>query len=138
MILFVRKIPSNTLPSELHDFVGPALKGGLFLRSGRILKAGILMIRNERTKWVEYHGYVHVESDKAGLRAIRKLNGKFFKNRVVIVREYKFRSWHNDPRLNNEHASPKNMERRIKDRRRGNIVVIDNEIIALQSLDTHK
>lgn len=131
MIIFIRKIPSNTLPSELHDFVGLALKAGLFFRSGRILGSGILVIQNHDTQTAEYHGYLHVDLEYAGRRAIKKLNGKKFKNRMVIVREYKLRNWHND-RRQNESQSDGFPERRIKDRRRSNIIVTNKNQMAFE------
>lgn len=125
MILFIRKIPFNTLPSELHDFVGPALKGGLFFQSGRILKAGILISHDKASEKIQFHGYVHIDSEKVGWRAIKKLNGKRFKNRLVIVREYKNRSWHNDRRLDALYVPQEILDKRVKDRRRGNAIDLD-------------
>ncbi len=119
MILFIRNIPSTSLISELHDFVESALKKPFFFRSGRVLKCEILVIQDKRTKAYEFHGLVHVNSDKAGRRAIRQLTGKRFKNKFVVVREYAVRSWHNDRRLKYGPASEKNANKRLSERRRG-------------------
>ncbi len=100
MIIFVRNIPANSQISELQAFVASAVKRNFFFRSGRVLKSEILVMQDMRTKAYEFHGMVHVDSDLAGARAIQQLKGRRFKNKLVMVREYKFRSWHNDRRLN--------------------------------------
>lgn len=131
MILFVRRIPASTLPSELYDFINPALKSGLFIRTGRILGAGILVLEDKYNQMLEFHGYVVVDFDQAGLRAIRRLKGKQFKGRSVIVREYKYRNLQNDRRLNND-KTQRVVERRTKDRRRGNVIEVTKNLKLLE------
>ena len=119
MILFIRNIPANSHPGELEHYVSGAVKRSFFFRSGKILKCEILVLQDKRTKAFEFHGMVHVDSDKAGERAIQQLKGKRFKNKLVMVREYRFRSWHNDRRLRHGKVTDKIMEKRFSDRRRG-------------------
>jgi hypothetical protein len=117
MILFFRNIPAETHPSELKGYVMPALEGGLFSRSGRILRAEIIIMRDKTTKKLEYHGLVHVDSDQAGKRAIKKLNEKPFKNMTIFVREYFNRNRKNDPRSTQKTVPKDIINKRIQDRR---------------------
>ncbi len=128
MIIFVRNIPANSHPSELQQYVASAVKRNFFFRSGKILKCEILVLQDKRTKVLEFHGMVHVDSDRAGERAIQQLKGRRFKNKLVIVREYKCRSWHNDRRLRHEGVALTVSEKRLTDRRRGQGVEIIKDI----------
>ena len=133
MILFIRKLPANTLPSELHHFVNPALKGGLFRPSGSVTKAELLMLRDTRDNTLEFHGLVHIDSEAAGRRAIKLLNGKRLKGRPVTVREYaEQRFWQNDVRFSHANCSAPQSERRQADRRRGKYLQRLNNIADLK------
>ena len=129
MIIFIRKIPANTKLSELIAFIEPAVKGGLFRKGGVIRDARILALRDLRLRTLEFHGLVTIEPDKAALRAIKKLKGKRFKGKFVVIRQYFQRDWHNDPR-NQSHVArnPNGLERRITDRRRGKDLEILEDI----------
>lgn len=128
MILFVRNIPVNTHISELQQYVTSGVKRSFPFRSGRVLKAEILVIQDKRTKAFEFHGLVFVDSDKTGQRAIQKLKGKRFKNKLVLVREYHHRTWHNDRRFKQEHVPNKFIEKRVTDRRRGSGVEVFKDL----------
>jgi hypothetical protein len=118
MILFLRRIPANTHPDEMQDFVEQALKGGIFSKSGSVIKAEIIAVRDKYTKSVEFHGLVHLDSDKSGQRALKKLKGKPFKNKHILVKEYKHRTWHNDSRINYKNTPQDILNKRVGDRRR--------------------
>ena len=125
MILFVRNIPKNTSSAELREFVEPTLKGRFFFskNAGRIIKTEILLIQDKSKKLSEYHGLIYLDSDTALKHALRKLRGKPFKNRRLLLREYNLRSWRNDQRLNRQ--IPKEIaDRRLYDRRRGDNIEI--------------
>ena len=129
MIIFIRKIPTNTKLSEIIAFVEPAVKGGLFRKGGVIKGAKILALRDVRLKTVEFHGLVNVEPEKEALRVIKKLKGQRFKGKFVVIRQYHQRNWHNDKRqsqlgIDDAHS----MERRITDRRRGKYLEIIEDI----------
>lgn len=128
MIIFVKNIPANSQTSELQHYVESAVKRHFFFRSGRVLKCEVLVLQDKRTKVFEFHGLVHVDSDKAGQRALQKLKGKRFKNKLVVVREYKFRSWHNDRRLRQDSVPDTITEKRLADRRRGQGVEVIKDI----------
>lgn len=115
MIIFLRKIPVTTKIRELIDFVEPALKGGLFKKSGKIMEAKILAMQDTRYKALEFHGLISVEPDVAALRAIKRLKGQRFKGRLVVVRQYFHRDWHNDPRQHQNQT----VTQHLSDRRRG-------------------
>lgn len=120
MILFIRKIPANTKLSELIGFVEPTVKGGLFRRSGVIRDAKILALRDLKLRTLEFHGLVTVEPDNVAVRVIKKLKGKRFKGKFVVIRQYFQRDWHNDPRQHHQGGGAKvGFERRKADRRRG-------------------
>jgi len=117
MILFIRGVPESTKISELRDFVSPALVNRMRLVNGKVLKSEVLILQDKKTKLVEFHGLVTVDSEKAGHLAIKKLNGDLFKGRRVVVREYVQRSWKNDRREN--HAEKVDPPLKISGRRRG-------------------
>lgn len=117
MIIFIRGISESTKKSELFDFVSPALVNRLRLVNGKVIKAEILILQDRKTKLVEFHGLVTVDSEKAGRLAIKKLNGSLFKGKHVVVREYIERSWKNDRREN--HAEKVDPPLSISGRRRG-------------------
>lgn len=120
MILFIRKIPASSKLSDLIEFVEPAIKGGLFRRAGAIINVRILALRDVRLRTVEFHGLVTIEPDVVALKAIKKLKGRRFKGKFVIVRQYFQRDWHNDLRQPHQaRAGLQERERRVADRRRG-------------------
>ncbi len=127
MILFLRKIPANTKLAEISDFVSPALKGGLFRKSGRIVKIEILALHDVRLNAHEFHGLVTVEPDSAGFRAIKLLKGRRFKDKLILVRQYVHRSWHNDPRQSHKRFNIHD-ERRKSDRRRGKYLEVISDL----------
>lgn len=127
MILFLRKIPANTKLAEISAFVAPALKGGLFRKSGRIVKIEILALHDIRLNAHEFHGLVTVEPDSAGLRAIKLLKGRRFKDKLIIVRQYVHRSWHNDPRQSHKRFNI-GEEQRKADRRRGKYLEVISDL----------
>lgn len=115
MIIFLRGIPASTKLSELLEFVGPAIKGGLFRKSGRVVNVKILELQDRRYKALEFHGLITVEPDAVAARAIKRLKGQRFKGKLVVVRQYFQRDWHNDPRQNHNIT----VTQHLSDRRRG-------------------
>jgi hypothetical protein len=128
MIIFLRKIPVNTKYQEISDFVAPALKGGLFKRSGRMVKAEILGLKDTRLNTVEFHALVTIEPDSVGFRAIKMLKGRRFKDKLIVIRQYFFRSWQNDPRQRYQTLSPGILEKRKADRRRSKDIEVIKDI----------
>lgn len=118
MIIFLRKIPATTKLSEIEDFVSPALKGFLFGTIGRIEKIEILVLQDKLLNTIEFHGLVTIDPERAAKRVIKKLKGRRFKGKQIIIRQYYQRNWHNDPRMHAEQRGT-HSERRKADRRRG-------------------
>ena len=119
MIIFLRNIPSNTRYKDISAFVEPALKGGLFGRPGKITKIELLPLKDARLKSEEFHALVTVEPDGVGFRALKLLKGKRFKDKLIVVRQFVHRNWHNDSRHNHQPLPSNVLERRLFDRRRG-------------------
>jgi len=133
MIVILRRIPSSTTKHEIINFLAPALKGGLFKQSGHIENINILVLKDNRKHTLEYHGIVTIDSDAAASRAIKLLNRKTFKNRAILVREYFYRSWHNDPRVNMHQWNEELAEKRKGNRRRARLEIITEESIKFSS-----
>lgn len=118
MIIFLRNIPGDTSRSEIVEFVTPAIKTWWFRKKGEIVKVEMLCLRNTYNKLTEYHGLVHIKPDLAAQRAIKKLNGKFFRGKRILVRQYFIRSG-TDRRSQQQNVSPEILDkRRIPTRRR--------------------
>lgn len=128
MIIFLRKIPANTKYNEISEFITPGLKGGLFRRSGRIIKVEILGLKDTRLNTVEFHALVTVEPDAAGFRALKVLKGRRFKDKLIVIRQYVFRSWQNDPRQRYQTLAPGVLEKRKADRRRSKDLEVIKDI----------
>jgi hypothetical protein len=120
MIIIVKHIQANTHKNELLEYVAPVLKRSFPFKSGRIVKTEILALRDRRTDQYEYHGLIVIEPERSGRIALIKLKGKRFNNKLVIVKEYRNRDWHNDRRVKHVHNSAEIIQKRIGDRRRGN------------------
>lgn len=127
MILIIKNIHPDTQISEIQEYVAPVLKRNFPFKSGKLMRAEILMLRDKRTKAMEFHGLVFIEPEKLGLRALIKLKGKRIHNKLVSVKEYVHRDWHNDRRVNHHNPSATMIQKRIGDRRRGqNIEIVKN------------
>lgn len=128
MIVFIRNIPGDTLRNEIVDFVQPAIKGGLFRAKGEIKKIEMLALKDKNINLTEYHALVHIEPDAVALRAIRKLHGQRFRNKLVTVRQYFFRNRKNDRRLRLKAVSAEIKEKRKNPDRRRDLEVIEGAI----------
>ncbi|MFK5948500.1 MAG: RNA-binding protein [Methylococcales bacterium] len=129
MILILRRIAKNASDQEIIDFLEPALKGNFLKKTGQIESINRLVLKDNRRKTIEYHALVAIDSDATAKRAIKKLHRKPFKNRVIIVREYFYRSWHNDPRVNMHQWNEELVDKRKGNRRRRRLEVVNEESI---------
>lgn len=127
MRIIIKKLPANTLLVEIKTFVAPALKRFFPFKSGQIQNIKLLVLKDLQTHEYEFYGLIDIIPDKAGLRAIIKLKNQRIKNKPVLVRQYFERDWHNDRRLHAAGASPKILERRMGERRRGaRLEIVEN------------
>lgn len=136
MILFIRRIPKGTLPSELREWVMPALQGSLFAKSALVEKVEILAIQDQEKGSIEFHGLIHIDSEQAGLRAIKRLRGQRIKGMPVQVREYQQRDWHRDRRLQQTTVSDNIVQQRRGDRRRRGTVIATTNIASIMDIFT--
>lgn len=118
MIIILKNIPATTTNNDIEDFIKPAIKGGLLIKSGRIERISILVQKDGKTDKSECHGLVTITPDFVAIKAIKKLNRKRINGRNILVLEYRIRSWHNDPRLNRDQLVEATDNRRKGDRRR--------------------
>ena len=139
MIVFLRRIPANTRKRDIVDFIKPVLKGGLLQKSGRIEEIKMLVFKDTQTKIMEYHCLVTIDSDAVANRVIKKLNRKVFKGKHITVREYFYRSWHNDPRIKMHEMNEELANKRQGNRRQARLeAVTDVSIEFISSKDFHR
>lgn len=136
MILFLRKIPTHSNESDIRRLLQPAIKHGLFRQKGNIIDIDILRLKDLRTSLVEQHGLVMVDSDSTGQHVLKKLRGALLNGRRIMIREYRLRSYQNDPRLNSMPLSSKLQEKRQGDRRRNSNQIQRLQTHAVDFLDT--
>jgi len=125
MILFLKCISGQTRYRDIVAFIEPAMKVSLFGKKGTIEQIKILHLKDSRTNISEFHGLVTIEPEVVAKRVLKRLNRKKFLDKHIVVREYSQRDWHNDPRLNDDSLKSTKHEKRITDRRRRNIEVVE-------------
>jgi len=121
MWIFLRQIPKVTTCRELGKFVAKGLQPSWMffpLQSHSVLKrCEILRIFNPETQTTEHHGLVKIDSSKAALPVIKRLNGCKLQRVPIEVRRYIRRSsYRNRRRILIEHDNQQ--ELRHQDRRR--------------------
>lgn len=122
MQIILKHIPANTLRKDIEDFVKPALKGGLFRKSGHIERISMLVQKAPGMSGFEHHALVDITPESIARKAMTKLNCTRLKNKIISVNEYQTRLWHNDPRINRESVEEV-LNKRKGDRRRRNLEV---------------
>ena len=127
MHIILVRIPADTTPHDIADFLEPALKRSFFVRKGIIEKIEIQIFHDSWINAKEYHGLVKIEPDTAARRVIKKLNRKAINGKHIAVREYHIRNWHNDPRLRHTPFNLKFSDRRKADRRRTHLQVLTED-----------
>jgi len=137
MIIFLRRIPANTKKQDIIDFINPLLKGSIFQKKGHIENIKILVLRDDETHAVEYHGLVTIDSDAVAKRII-KLNKKIIRGKHITVREYHHRLWQNDPRINIDKINKKILNARQSNRRRSRLVKRGDVSVEFNSIEIFK
>ena len=128
MAIFIKNIPKDTHLSDIYHFVAPCLQRYFPFKSGYITKTEIIAFLDKYANKAEYHGLVFVAPEDANQTVINKLNGKRFQSKLVIVKEYINRDWHNDRRISYDEISDGNFEKRVADRRRGQRLEVIKDI----------
>jgi RNA recognition motif-containing protein len=121
MIVLLRNIPPETMYEDIINFIEPALKAKWFGKDGYIEEVKILSINDNVKETVEQHGIIRINPDSSAKKAIKFLNRKPILGKRIAVREYRYRSWHNDPRGNLNKRLGKILHRRTGSRRRPNL-----------------
>lgn len=122
MILIIKKIGATTSIHHIEAFLAPALKGGLFGKKGILESLEIKMFKHPELAIHEYHAIVRVEPDAVGHRIIHRLNRKICDGKPVNVCQYHVRYRTNDRR---DAMRSVRQDRRVLDRRRKNLEIID-------------
>ena len=127
MILFFSRIPPETVPEDIIEFVKPALKGFIFNKSECIKDIKIMILKDILLDKLEYHAFVTIEPEKIATRVNSKLNRKPINGKHIAVRGFVSRSWHTDSRVSMQKLHCDLIERRVSDRRRGyRMKVVEN------------
>ena len=131
MRLILVRIPADTNKQDIKRFFEPLLKRRFFFKKKSIENIEILKLHDSSTNSSEYHALVTIEPDSFAKRAILKLNRKPINGKHIAVREYHNRYWHNDLRQQNNTLNPNMPNRRIMDRRRKNLRVLESDDIRI-------
>ncbi len=127
MEIFVRRLPASTTRLDLIQFategLEPSWRQLWFIPIGKLKGCEIIRITNNSLKNPEYHGLLRIDSPKAALEVINRLDGSFLKSKRVDVRRYHRRSAKRDRRLHQIEPLPQEIvEQRKRDRRRPDLM----------------
>jgi hypothetical protein len=134
MKIFIRQVPAGLSEWELRGFITRAFGYRRFLPfmlTPKMTSCGIMRIKDQDVGVIEYHGVVVVVPDDAARDCVRKLNRTRLRGKLVEVREFHDRSFHNERRVNRidrrsrvrDPSSALAKGRRLRDRRRDSLVV---------------
>lgn len=101
MIIFLKNIPPETHKYEIANFINRVINDcflGKVYTKISIEDIETFTIQEVDSQALEKHGLVRVFPKEVGKRIIKRLNGTFFKQRCITVREYFNRSADNDLR----------------------------------------
>ncbi len=122
MHLILKRVSENIGVSDIKVFLEPAVKGGLFKKSGSIDSIKIQMVLEIGSTKAEYHVLVVINPDAVGQRVIKALNRKSCNGKPINIAEYFLRHFTNDRRQDNNQIF---VNRRKSDRRRKNLQIKD-------------
>ena len=121
MIIFLRNIPVNTKKYEIATFIEPIFNDCFLGRSTtrvNVHDIEILSIQDVDSELIEKHALVRIFPEEVGKRVLKRIDGKLFKNKPVLAREYVNRSSKNDKRGSVHNKIVPIEDRRLFDRRR--------------------
>lgn len=127
MIIILERISAKTDIQDIQDFIAPALKGGIFQKSGRLGYIKIEILKDNINGMHEYYALVLVNLDLVAQRIIKKKNMHILGGRRVKVRQYFVRSWRNDPRNKDDPKNETTVDMRQDDRRKSVLEKIAKE-----------
>jgi len=126
LIIILERISAKTDIQDIQDFIAPALKGGIFQKSGRLGYIKIEILKDNINGMHEYYALVLVNLDLVAQR-IKKKNMHLLGERRVKVRQYYVRSWRNDPRNKDDQKNEAIVDMRQDDRRKSALEKIVKE-----------
>jgi len=127
VIIILERISAKTDIQDIQDFIAPALKGGIFQKSGRLGYIKIEILKDNINGMHEYYALVLVNLDLVAQRIIKKKNMHLLGERRVKVRQYYVRSWRNDPRNKDDQKNEAIVDMRQDDRRKSALEKIVKE-----------
>ena len=133
MIIILGQIPEKTKKNDIINFFSPVLKRSIFQKPGEIKQIKLPVLKDAKTNSSSFYGLVSIEPKETAIRAIKKLNRKFFNGKYVAVREYMQRSDLNDRRVMVQELNEQNISKRIADRRQANLKVRTSSVISYSS-----
>ena len=131
MRIFIGNLPSDFTSFELRQLVFRTLMPGntsqflrnLFKKTYKIKRTAFEFIGGEQGYYETPFGVIFIEPDSVGQKLIERLDQYYFRETVLIAREFFVRAYSNDRRaVNWRRQSWNNDERRMNDRRLGIII----------------
>ena len=130
MFLFVRGLPRGISRNELLRIVQAAIRAKIplpFRHERKVASCEILQILDRSTGRVERHGLVDVIPQKAAFLALRRLDHSRILGKLIEVHPYRKRNYQRDRRIRGFQDYALEGERRLRDRRRPDIVIVREE-----------
>lgn len=126
MLVFFKNIPPSTQKQDLIGFIKPVIKRSFFYRlfwlPGTIVDITLLNLLDNEKHTVNVNGVVTIMPDDIASLVIKQLDRKVVNGRRITVREYHIRSEQNDPRKAPSNVSQSNIDQRVGDRRKNDLV----------------
>lgn len=119
MFVIIKNLKKTVQEDDLHRFVKPAMKKGLFAKTGNIESIKIIKLIDKTGRIVERHGILRV-SPHFKSQAIKSIKG-LIPEKEHLIHEYVIRHWSNDRRTNHQIAASFAGDRRQGDRRRSGL-----------------
>ena len=119
VFVIIKNLKKSIKIEDLHRFVQPAMKRGLFSKSGNIESIKIIRLVDGRGRIIERHGILRVSQGykKHAIKAIKSLHP----DKEHLIHEYVIRHWSNDRRTNHQVSLNYPNDRRKGDRRRSGL-----------------
>jgi len=131
MRIFIGNLPAEFTSLELRGLVYRTLMpgntaqflGNLFKKTCKIKRTAFEVIGSEQGYYETPFGVIYIEPDSVGQKLIERLDKYYFRETVLVAREFYVRAYSNDRRaVNWRSRSWDSDERRWNDRRLGIIV----------------
>lgn len=119
MFVIIKNLKKTIQIEDLHRFVLPAMKKGLFNKTGNIESIKIIRLVDRTGRIVERHGLLRISQHykNQAIKSIRSL----IPEKEHHIHEYIIRHWSNDRRTDHQIAAAFDANRRKADRRRSGL-----------------